>query len=295
MASEKDRLAKAEAEAAKVAQLKAEQEAEKKRKEEVAAASKSAKEEAEKKAAETAKKAKEEAEKKLAESEKAHKEAEKKAKELEEEKEKNKPTPDQLKAPIKFKDAIGRKFSFPWHLCKTWRGMEGLIKQAFMHIDLIGDQVHQGMYDLKGPDDEIILPQVWETVVKPNWEISMHMWPVEKKEEDEGPVDLFAGLNFGPLAGPHEGKRKKDKGKDGKKKKSGDHIIDVPPPPMMGMPPPPPPGFPGHHGILPDPLGLAGMHPGDERRRPKARSSKSSKDLPPLARWMVGTSSSRKK
>ena len=24
------------------------------------------------------------------------------------------------KAPIKFKDALGRKFSFPFHLCKTW-------------------------------------------------------------------------------------------------------------------------------------------------------------------------------
>jgi hypothetical protein len=24
-----------------------------------------------------------------------------------------------LKRPIKFKDAVGRKFSFPWHLCKT--------------------------------------------------------------------------------------------------------------------------------------------------------------------------------
>jgi len=25
------------------------------------------------------------------------------------------------KAPIKFKDAVGRKFSFPWNLCKTWK------------------------------------------------------------------------------------------------------------------------------------------------------------------------------
>lgn len=25
------------------------------------------------------------------------------------------------KAPIKFKDAVGRKFSFPWDLCKTWK------------------------------------------------------------------------------------------------------------------------------------------------------------------------------
>jgi len=23
--------------------------------------------------------------------------------------------------PIKFKDAVGRKFSFPWYLCNTWK------------------------------------------------------------------------------------------------------------------------------------------------------------------------------
>ncbi|EGP85557.1 uncharacterized protein MYCGRDRAFT_45624, partial [Zymoseptoria tritici IPO323] len=68
---------------------------------------------------------------------------------------------------IKFKDAIGRKFSFPFALCKTWQGMEKLIKQAFMHIDQIGDQVHAGHYDLTGPDGEIILPQVWDTVIQP--------------------------------------------------------------------------------------------------------------------------------
>jgi len=28
---------------------------------------------------------------------------------------------DALKPPIKFKDAVGRKFSFPWHICKTWK------------------------------------------------------------------------------------------------------------------------------------------------------------------------------
>jgi hypothetical protein len=28
---------------------------------------------------------------------------------------------DMLKLPIKFKDVVGRMFSFPWHLCKTWK------------------------------------------------------------------------------------------------------------------------------------------------------------------------------
>ena len=46
----------------------------------------------------------------------------KKAKKLTEgEAERNKPKPDEVKAPIKFRDAVGRKFSFPWRLCKTWK------------------------------------------------------------------------------------------------------------------------------------------------------------------------------
>lgn len=28
---------------------------------------------------------------------------------------------DNPRPAIKFKDAVGRKFSFPWHLCKTWK------------------------------------------------------------------------------------------------------------------------------------------------------------------------------
>ena len=30
------------------------------------------------------------------------------------------PPPEEKKKPIKFKDAVGRKFSFPFHLCSTW-------------------------------------------------------------------------------------------------------------------------------------------------------------------------------
>ncbi|KAF4334107.1 ankyrin repeat [Fusarium beomiforme] len=84
-------------------------------------------------------------------------------------------------APIRFKDAVGRKFSFPFHLCATWQGMEELIKQAFMHVDVLGPHVREGHYDLIGPDDEIILPSVWEKVIQPGWDITMKMWPMEDK------------------------------------------------------------------------------------------------------------------
>ena len=303
IAREKEMIAKAEADAAAIAAKEAKEQEEKKKKEEIAAASKKAKEDAEKKAEDAAKKAKEEHEKALKEVENAKEEAEKKQKELEEEKAKLLPAPDTTKAPIRFKDAVGRKFSFPFHLCKTWKGMEGLIRQAFLHVDVIGEHVHQGHYDLLGPDGEIILPQVWETMIQPDWDISMHMWPMPDPEDKKDKAaadalaDPFASLGFGDLGIVDPGKKKK---KDGSKKKRKDgvspDIINVGPPNI-----PPPPGFPP--GLLPDPLagifppGISPVEEKKDKSKQKSSSSKSSKngkgDLPPLASWFAGGSSSR--
>ncbi|KAJ5818277.1 hypothetical protein N7474_003868 [Penicillium riverlandense] len=123
--------------------------------------------------------------------------------------------PAEKKKPIKFKDAVGRKFSFPFELCATWQGMEDLIRQAFLHIEVIGPHVAEGHYDLVGPNGDIILPQVWETVIEPDWTITMHMWPVPEKPKDE------AGGKDG--GGGADGKKKADPGKKekgGRQKKS---------------------------------------------------------------------------
>lgn len=66
--------------------------------------------------------------------------------------------------------------------------MEELIKQAFLHVDVIGPHVHEGHYDLIGPDGEIILPQVWETMIQPDWSITMHMWPMPDKSTAPPPA-----------------------------------------------------------------------------------------------------------
>ncbi|EED21760.1 conserved hypothetical protein [Talaromyces stipitatus ATCC 10500] len=95
--------------------------------------------------------------------------------------------PPEKKKPIKFKDAVGRKFNFPFHLCATWQGMEELIRQAFLHVDVIGPHVAEGHYDLVGPSGDIILPQVWETVIEPDWTITMHMWPIPEKPKEPDP------------------------------------------------------------------------------------------------------------
>jgi hypothetical protein len=64
------------------------------------------------------------------------------------------------KPPLRFKDAVGRKFSFPFNLVQTWvvslpqcrvpsridadespQGMEELIKQELLHVEAIGPRV----------------------------------------------------------------------------------------------------------------------------------------------------------
>jgi hypothetical protein len=59
--------------------------------------------------------------------------------------------------------------------------MEELIRQAFLHVEVIGPHVADGHYDLVGPNGDIILPQVWETVIEPDSTITMHMWPIPEK------------------------------------------------------------------------------------------------------------------
>lgn len=66
--------------------------------------------------------------------------------------------------------------------------MEELIRQAFLHIEIIGPHVAEGHYDLIGPNGDIILPQVWETVIEPDWTITMHMWPIPEKPKTPEPA-----------------------------------------------------------------------------------------------------------
>lgn len=82
------------------------------------------------------------------------------------------------KAPLKFKDALGRTFNFPWDRCYKWDDMEALINQAFAHIENIGPHVKQGHYSLIGPDKETILRDYWEDSIAPGMHISMMLWPM---------------------------------------------------------------------------------------------------------------------
>lgn len=120
--------------------------------------------------------------------------------------------------------------------------MRHLVEQAFAHIEDIGRDVLDGRYDLMGPDGRIILPQVWEMVIQPDWDIKMELWPVPANPVPEVMVGMPGGMY--PVA---DVERKDSKKKDGKSKQPGTkpkkpslpaHMIPVPPPAMSGDPVP---------------------------------------------------------
>ena len=152
--------------------------------------------------------------------------------------------------------------------------MEDLIKQAFLHVDVIGPHVQEGHFDLIGPDNEIILPQVWEKVVQPDWSITMHMWPMDK-----APL-MRPGMPPGPIpvgGGPHHRSHRPH----------GPHgvpMAGVPPPhARMGRPPgsapAPPPAWmnPQMMGAMPRPMQNPNIMNVDESRAERAAGKKKAK------------------
>jgi hypothetical protein len=65
------------------------------------------------------------------------------------------------------------------------QGMENFINKAFLHIEVIGLHVAEGHYDLVGPNGDIILPEAWESIIEPDWSVTMHMWPIPENSETE--------------------------------------------------------------------------------------------------------------
>ncbi|KIW17790.1 hypothetical protein PV08_04985 [Exophiala spinifera] len=187
--------------------------AEKKIADEAAAAAKSQAEQAAAEAAAAAqaeaKKAQEEAEAKLKEAEAQAAKAKAEAEEAE--KKAAAAAPPEKKAPVRFKDAIGRNYNFPWERCHRWRDMEGLINQAFAHVDGLADAVMAGRYDLIGPDKEIIMPNYWESTIEPDMHITMMLWPVPEPKEEGPPappdLDPDAILMVDEILNPREKKK----------------------------------------------------------------------------------------
>ncbi|KAF5694683.1 hypothetical protein FDENT_811 [Fusarium denticulatum] len=76
---------------------------------------------------------------------------------------------------ISFRDAINRKYTFPYSLIQKWEGMQELIRQAFVQVEALYPQVLAGQYSLYGPDGNMIHPLRWESTVVPGMQVVMVM------------------------------------------------------------------------------------------------------------------------
>jgi hypothetical protein len=182
--------------------------------------------------------------------------------------------------------------------------MEELIKQAFLHVEVIGPHVADGHYDLIGPNGEIILPQVWETMIEPDWSITMHMWPMPEPKPEPAPQpghhhpfhpperpsrhERAGGERppMDPRSRAHmeratlEARARARAAAGGGGGGGGSHG-PPPPPPAAGWPPPPP-GVRGGPGLGLGPGGapVVVMHSGrEERNGGKKSSSKPAKGM----------------
>ncbi|KAM9880162.1 kinetoplast-associated protein kap-like protein [Verticillium dahliae] len=205
------------------------------------------------------------------------------------------------KAPIKFKDAVGRKFSFPFHLCAKWEDMQDLIKQAFQHVDVIGQQVQDGHYDLIGPNGDIILPQVWDKVLEPDWTIEMRMWPESKSAQmhaqRHGIPPGFAGVQMQMRPGGGRDPREEMRARLAHMAAHGQRPMQMPP---GMMPAGARPGGGGHH--VPPPPHMhrpserpgRGIPPGVDvvTAEPPKRKSKTAGSG--FASWVAGKPSKKK-
>lgn len=88
----------------------------------------------------------------------------------------------------------------------------------------------EGHYDLIGPDGEIVLPQVWDKMVQPDWIVEMQMWPIPELERTKRPQPS-PPFPAGNLPSIDESIRNMG-GPRSKDKKKGKTV--VPPPPIGG-------------------------------------------------------------
>jgi len=160
--------------------------------------------------------------------------------------------------------------------------MEELIKQAFLHIDVIGPHVAEGHYDLVNPDGEIILPQAWELSVEPGWNVTMHMWPLPEPP---------SGLPPRRPANHRERLPGKSAASAPGRVQAGNRPGGPPPPPQMrgGPPPPPPANWPGAPplGGPPRPPPTIVTRPPGSVRKPQTETS--------ILPWLSGKSGKPKK
>lgn len=171
------------------------------------------------------------------------------------------------------------------------QGMEELIKQAFLHVDVIGPHVQEGHYDLIGPNGEIILPQIWETVIEPDWAITMHMWPIPEPPRPAPPPGPPGPPPMNPNGRPRSSHGYSHHFPNRPPTAPPNGVRPPGPPPGVAMPPGagprPPPPPPGLGGPPPPPLPPFMSHPAGPPG-PRIVTVKPKKKESGVLEWMAG-------
>ncbi|KAJ4292357.1 hypothetical protein N0V90_009018 [Kalmusia sp. IMI 367209] len=104
-------------------------------------------------------------------------------------------------AAVNFKDALGRKFNFPFQLVKSWKDMEHLILGIFGQVDSLNRHVIAGQYDLIDETGCIIMPSTWEASIRPGAFIVMRFWPQLERSDPVPASTTLSSQTSGPAPG----------------------------------------------------------------------------------------------
>lgn len=63
--------------------------------------------------------------------------------------------------------------------------MENLIKRSFSHVESMNSKIFRGSYDILSPSGEIILPEIWDSVIRPGWVVELRFWDFRTAEETD--------------------------------------------------------------------------------------------------------------
>lgn len=90
--------------------------------------------------------------------------------------------------------------------------MENLIKCSFSHIESMNSKIFRGSYDILSPTGEIVLPQVWDKVIKPGWVVELRFrdfaaaGEISQKDPDGRVVEMAPAVHLSSIASPESHK-----------------------------------------------------------------------------------------
>ena len=77
--------------------------------------------------------------------------------------------------------------------------MENLIKRSFSHVESMNSKIFRGSYDILSPTGEIILPEIWDSVIRPGWVVELRFWDFGTAEETDRKDPVAGVVELAPV------------------------------------------------------------------------------------------------